>query len=119
VHPPGLLLRSNGFLGDGAVAAAAKAAAAAAGRESQQREHAAGSPLDVLKAALDGAAAHVAAPRGAPESAAEVAEPAGAEPESGPEPESDAQSMEELFQIVQVRVTMTSLAPPYSLHATY
>jgi hypothetical protein len=29
VHPPGLLLRSNGFLEDGAVAAAAKAAAAA------------------------------------------------------------------------------------------
>ena len=86
-------------------------------RESQHREHAAGSPLDVLKAALDGAAAHVAAPHGAPESAAEVVEPAGAEPES--EPESDAQSMEELFQIVQVRVTMTSLAPPYSLHTTY
>jgi hypothetical protein len=40
-----------------------KAAKKAAARESQHREHPGGSPLDVIKAALDGAAAHVAAPR--------------------------------------------------------
>jgi hypothetical protein len=56
---PGLC--SNGFFEDGVLAATAGAAAASAARESQHREHRSGRPLDVIKAALDGAAAHVAA----------------------------------------------------------
>jgi hypothetical protein len=101
-HPPGLC--SNGFLKDGAVAATAKAAKAAAGRESQHWEHPGGNPLDVLKAALDGAAAHVVGPRGASSAAAEAPESAveavDAQMEA-PDAESDVQ-MEQLFQIVQL-----------------
>jgi hypothetical protein len=91
-HPPAL--RSNGFFEYGVVTATAKAAAAAAGRESQHRSHPAGSPLDVLKAALDGAAAYVAAPHSMTGAADAPAEAPDAD-------KSDAQ-MEQLFQIVQV-----------------
>jgi hypothetical protein len=90
-HPPAL--RSNGFFEDSVVAATAKAAKAAAGRESQQREHPAGSPLDVIKAALDGAATYIAAPHSTTGAADSTAEAPDAD-------ESDAQ-MEQLFQIVQ------------------
>jgi hypothetical protein len=54
------------------VAATAAAALATAGRESQHREHPGGSPLDVIKAALDGAAAHVAAAGAQADGAAEA-----------------------------------------------
>ena len=88
---PGLL--SNGFFEDGVVAATTEAALAAADRESQHIKHQSGRPLDVIKAALDGAAVHVAASHGLSGSEISTAVPSSHE-------QSDAQ-MEELFQYVQ------------------